>query len=156
VFKLGLVKQPQWIVFVLRQIVDDKEVENVVLVKLRPLTTSLLVAARSDPEVANLPAGATAEQAALALAKALARRAILEWKGLGDEDGNPIEPTPEAINDLLDYWPAFEAFQSQYVSKGLLLESEKNGSLLSRSGISAGATDTAQPAEQTVPTAPPE
>jgi hypothetical protein len=114
-----------------------------------------MVSARSDPAIANLAEGATTEETALAMAKALARRAIVNWIGVVDFKGNPIDPSPEAIDALLDFWPAFEAFQSQYVSKGLLLESEKNGSLPSRSGTSVGATDTAQPVEQPVPTAPP-
>ena len=58
----------------------------------------------------------------------------------------PIDPSPEAIDALLDVWPIFEAFQLTYVSKGLLLEQEKNASALSPNGPSAGATDTAKPA----------
>ncbi len=74
-----------------------------VRVKLRPLTTALMVSARGDPAIAGLPEWAATEEAALAMAKALARRAILEWEGIGDADGNPIEPTPEAIDALLDH-----------------------------------------------------
>ena len=40
----------------------------------------------------------------------------------------------------------FEAFQLRYVSKGLLLEQEKNDCALSPNGTSAGATATADPA----------
>ena len=43
-------------------------------VKLRPLTTALMVASRADPAIAALTAGTTPEEAALAMAKALARR----------------------------------------------------------------------------------
>jgi hypothetical protein len=125
-----------------------------VRVKLRPLTTALMVAARGDPAVTALAEGATTEQAALAMAKALARRAILEWEGIGDADGNPIAPSPAAIDALLDFWPAFEAFQTLYVAKGLLLDAEKNGSAPLPNGTSAGATATAQPASEPVPTAP--
>ncbi len=100
-----------------------------VRVQLRPLTTALMVATRSDPAV-----------------EAVARRAVLGWEGIGDADGNPIDPTPEAIDALLDVWPIFEAFQLTYVSKGLLLEQEKNASALSPNGPSAGASATAKPA----------
>lgn len=96
-----------------------------VRVKLRPLTTALMVSARGDPAIADLPEEAATEEAALAMAKALARRAILEWEGIGDAEGNPIEPTPEVIDALLDIWPAFEAFQTLYVAKALLLDAEK-------------------------------
>ena len=125
-----------------------------VRVRLRPLTTALMVAARGDPAIADLPEGAATEEAALAMAKALARRVILAWEGIGDVDGNPIEPSPEAIDALLDIWPAFEAFQTAYVAKALLLDAEKNGSALLPTGGSVGAKATARPAEQPVPTAP--
>jgi hypothetical protein len=78
---------------------------------------------------------------------------VLGWEGIGDADGNPIDPTPEAIDALLDVWPIFEAFQLTYVSKGLLLEQEKNASALSPSGPSAGASATAKPARKRAKTA---
>ena len=61
--------------------------------------------------------------------------------------------TPEAIDALLDVWPIFEAFQLTYVSKGLLLEQEKNASALSPNGPSAGASATAKPASKPARTA---
>jgi hypothetical protein len=61
--------------------------------------------------------------------------------------------SPEAIDALLDIWPIFEAFQSLYVAKGLLLDAEKNASSPMPSGSSVGATATAQPADSSVPTA---
>ena len=125
-----------------------------VRLRLRPLTTALMVAARGDPAIADLPEGAATEEAALAMAKALARRAILEWEGIGDADGNPIDPSPEAIDALLDIWPAFEAFQTHYVAKALLLDAEKNGSAPLPTGPSAGAKATARPARDPVPSAP--
>ena len=125
-----------------------------VRVKLRPLTTALMVSARGDPAIAELPEGAATEEAALAMAKALARRAVLAWEGIGDLDGNPIDPNPEAIDALLDLWPAFEAFQTSYVAKALLLDAEKNGSAPLPTGPSVGAKAIARHAEQPVPTAP--
>lgn len=124
-----------------------------VRVQLRPLTTALMVATRSDPAVETLPDDAGDETRALAFAKALARRAVLAWEGIGDADGNAIEPGPEAIDALLDIWPIFEAFQLAYVSKGLLLEQEKNASAPLPSGTSAGAKATAQPARRRANTA---
>ena len=125
-----------------------------VRLRLRPLTTALMVSARGDPAIADLPAGAATEEAALAMAKALARRAILAWEGIGDAEGNPIDPSPEAIDALLDLWPAFEAFQTLYVAKALLLDAEKNASAPLPNGPSAGATATARPVQDPVPTAP--
>ncbi len=125
-----------------------------VRVRLRPLTTALMVSARGDPAIADLPEGAATEEAALAMAKALARRAILSWEGIGDADGNAIEPSPEAIDALLDIWPAFEAFQTTYVAKALLLDAEKNASAPLPTGPTAGAKATARPVQDPVTTAP--
>jgi hypothetical protein len=111
-----------------------------VRVQLRPLTTALMVATRSDPTVEAVPEEASDEERAVAFAKSLARRAVLSWDGVGDADGNVIEPSPEAIDALLDVWPIFEAFQLTYVSKGLLLEQEKSASALSPNGPSVGAS----------------
>jgi hypothetical protein len=109
-----------------------------VRVQLRPLTTALMVATRSDPAVEAVTGEASDEERAVAFAKALARRAVLTW---------------EAIDALLDVWPIFEAFQLTYVSKGLLLEQEKNASALSPNGPSAGASATARPARARARTA---
>ena len=124
-----------------------------VRVKLRPLTTALMVAARHDPAIADLPKDATTEEAALAMAKALARSAILDWEGIGDAECNVIAVSPEAIDALLDIWPIFEAFQSLYVAKGLLMDAEKNASSPVPNGSSVGATATALPVDPSVPTA---
>lgn len=140
---LDLSNAPQWCDLILG-----------VRVKLRPLTTALMVSARGDPAIADLPEGAATEEAALAMAKALARRAIIGWEGIGDADGNPIEPSPEAIEALLDIWPVFEAFQTLYVAKALLLDAEKNASSPLPTGPSVGAKATARPVQGPVPTAP--
>lgn len=122
-----------------------------VRVQLRPLTTALMVATRSDTAVEAVPEDASDEERAVAFAKALARRAVIAWEGIGDADDNPIDPSPEAINALLDIWPIFEAFQLTYVSKGLLLEQEKNASAPLPTGPSAGASATARVANPAKP-----
>ncbi len=52
-----------------------------VRVQLRPLTTALMVATRSDPIVEAVPDDASDEARAVAFAKALGRRAVLAWEG---------------------------------------------------------------------------
>lgn len=118
-----------------------------------PLTTALMVSARADPEIEALPEVASQEALALAMAKAVARRAVLDWEGVGDEAGNAVPVTPEGIDALLEIWPVFEAFQTQYVAKGLILGAEKNVSAPSPTGPSAGATGIARPARLPAPTA---
>jgi hypothetical protein len=134
---LDLTNQPRW-----------HDLAPGVRVQLRPLTTALMVATRRDPVVESLPEEASDEERAVAFGKALARRAILTWEGIGDADGNPIDPSPEAVDALLDIWPIFEAFQLTYVYKGLLLEQEKNASAPSPSGPSAVASATAKRAKR--------
>jgi hypothetical protein len=124
-----------------------------VRVKVEPLTTAIMVAARTDPRVRNLPAGTPDEAMAVAFAKAIAARAIVDWEGVGDADGAPIPVSPEAIDALLDLWPIFEKFQTAYVAKGLELEAEKNVSAPSLTGSSAGAKATAKPAKAIARTA---
>ena len=124
-----------------------------VRLKLRPLTTALMVSARADPAVEALPATAGQDQLALAMAQAVARRAVLDWEGVGDAEGNPAGVTPEGIDALLEIWPAFEAFQASYVAKGLLLEQEKNASAPSPTGPTAGAKATARHARKPARTA---
>ena len=117
-----------------------------VRVRVEPLTTALMVAARSDPTVRSLPKGTSDDETAVVFGKALAERAILDWEGVGDADGKPTPVTPEAIAALLDIWPIFEKFQMDYVAKGLELDAEKNASAPSPTGFTAGAIATAQPA----------
>jgi len=119
-----------------------------------PLTTALMVSARADPAIESLPENASQEGLALAMAKAVARRAVLDWEGVGDETGQPLPVSPEGIDALLDIWPVFEAFQTKYVAKGLILDAEKNVSAPSPTGPSAGATAIARPAPGPALTAP--
>ena len=135
--QLNLSSEPQWL-----------ELVEGVRVQVRPLTTALMVSTRSDPAVAEMPEAASDEERAVIFAQALGRRAILDWEGVGDMAGEPMACTPEAVDQLLDIWPIFEAWQERYVSRGLLLEQEKNASAPSPSGTTAGATATAKPARK--------
>ncbi len=141
--RLNLTATPQWLTLApgLRLLVG-------------PLTTALMVSARADMTIESLPETASTEELALAMAKAVARRAILEWEGVGDADGDPVPVSPEGIDALLEIWPVFEAFQTGYVAKGLILDAEKNVSAPSPSGPSAGASGIAPPVRGRARTAP--
>ena len=123
-------------------------------VLVAPLTTALMVSARADPLIDGLSEASSQEDIALAMAKAVARRAVLDWEGVGDDAGDAVPITPEGIDALLEIWPVFEAFQTQYVAKGLILDAEKNVSAPLPNGPSAGATATARPAQGVAQTAP--
>jgi len=94
-------------------------------VLVAPLTTSLMVSARADPAIDGLSDSSSQEDMALAMAKAVARRAVLDWEGVGDEAGDLVPVSPAGIDALLEIWPVFEAFQAQYVARGLMLDQEK-------------------------------
>ena len=141
--RLNLTATPQWL-----------DLAPGLRLLVGPLTTALMVSARAELAVERLPEGATQEEMALTMAKSVARRAVLDWEGVGDDAGNIIPVSPEGIDALLEIWPVFEAFQTQYVARGLLLDQEKNVSAPSPTGPSAGATGTAQPARLPAPTAP--
>ena len=140
--KLDVTAEPRWL-----------DLDHGVRLRVAPLTTALMVAARSDPAIEALPEGASDETRALVFAKAIARIAVTDWEGVGDADGAPVPVTPEGIDALLEVWPIFEAFQATYVASGLLLDAEKNASAPSPTGISAGATATAPRAKPPARTA---
>lgn len=121
-----------------------------VRVRVAPLTTAVMMAARRDPDVV------AAEGPALELAagKALARLTVLEWEGVGDSNGEALPVTPEAVGALLDIWDVWLAWTGKVMVTFLEMESEKNVSAPLPSGSSAGAGNTAEPAPASVTTAP--
>jgi hypothetical protein len=143
--RIQLSPEPQWL-----------DLGHGVRLQLLPLTTALMVATRSDPEVQALEADASNDSRAAVFAAALARRAVVDWEGVGDAEGNVLPVSPEGIDALLSLWPIFEAFNLHYVSRGLRLDAEKNGAAPSPTGTSVGATATARPAESSAPTARPD
>lgn len=140
--RLNLAREPYWL-----------DLGLGVRVRVEPLTTALMVAARGDPAVRGLPEGTSDDEIAVIFGKVLAERAILDWEGVGDADGNPTPVTPEGIAALLDIWPIFEKFQMGYVAKGLELEAEKNAYAPLPTGSGAGAKVTAQRARKAAKTA---
>jgi hypothetical protein len=141
--RLNLTATPEWL-----------ELAPGLRLLVGPLTTALMVSARADPAIEGLPEEACQEDLALAMAKSVARRAVLDWEGVGDDAGNLLPVSPEGIEALLEIWPVFEAFQTKYVARGLLLDQEKNVSAPLPTGLSEGASGTAQPAKRLAKTAP--
>ena len=140
--RLNLSREPEWL-----------ELAPGLRLLLAPMSTALMMAARADPAVQDLPEDASNDQRGMVFARALARRALLDWEGVGDAKGKPLPVTPEGIDALLDIFPIFDAFQTDFVGKGLMLDAEGNASAPSPTGSSAGAIATAQPAAASAPTA---
>lgn len=97
-----------------------------VRVKVEPVSSAVMLASRMDPGVLAMTAEDGASAIGAAVTKAVARAVIVEWDGVGDEDGKVIAVTPDGVDALLDIWPAFEAFQQKVMAPVLALESEKN------------------------------
>jgi hypothetical protein len=116
--RLNLSTEPRWLDLGhgVRRLVD-------------PLTTSIMLAARSDPRIvaaAGDPEGvASNDDLARIVAKSLARIVVRDWEDVGNGDGKPLPITHEGIDALLELWPIFEAFQTRYIAGALILDAEK-------------------------------
>ena len=66
-------------------------------------------------------------QAGLAFTRALAQSGIAGWEGIGDADGNPVEPGKETIDAALELWPVFDTIDRLYVSPAIAQAAKKNG-----------------------------
>ena len=124
-----------------------------VSVQVKPATTQLMMAARKDQDLLALPDDADDEQVGYVFAKALARRAIVDWKGVVGQDGKKLAVSDDAVDALMETWWVFEQMQSQYLVPAVEVESEKNGSAPLPSGSTAGAKTTAKPARARARTA---
>jgi hypothetical protein len=129
-------------------------------VTITPLTSAIFAAARTDPSVPLLAnpespelGGEVREVVTVALIKAIAVRLITAWDGVGDADGNPVDPSPEWVGMLLDQWSIYEAFNAKIVAPFLLMRQEGNAFASLPNGTSARALDTATDAAKPAPTA---
>ena len=119
--KLQMTNAPSWL-----------DLGHGVRLFVEPLTTAIMLAARSDPAIVAAAVEADSDTVhsnddlARIVAKAVARIVVKDWEGVGDEDGQPLPLTPEGIDALLELWPIFEAFQTKYIAGALILDAEKN------------------------------
>ncbi len=125
-----------------------------VRIKVKPITVAAIIAARQTAaEAMKTPTDDGIFLGSAAFTRSVARWGILEWEGVGDADGAPVEPTPENIDALLEHWQAFDAIDRLYVAPALIGIDEKNASSLSPNGTSAGARPTAPRARKRAPAA---
>ena len=117
--RLNLSTEPRWL-----------DLGHGVRLLVEPLTTAIMLAARSDPTIiaaaSDAETSASNDDLARIVAKAVARIVVKDWEGVGDEDGKPMPLTSEGIGALLELWPIFEAFQTKYIAGALILDAEKN------------------------------
>ncbi len=126
-----------------------------VSVTCEPLTSAIFAAARNDATIPKLDEDRqNTELVTNELVKAIARRTIVEWDGIGDADGNVIDPDAVGINAMLDVWQLYDSFNTQFMGPFLLLREEGNASAPSPTGTSAVVLDTATPVSNDATTVP--
>ncbi len=135
--RLNLTTEPRWI-----------DLGHGVRVEVVPLTSGLVAAANADPVVAALGSETHIDVRWQAFVKAVARLCIRSWEGVGDENGLPIDVTPEAVNALLDLYQISREFSARFISPTLLLAEEKKGYAPLPNGSSAGARSIAKAARR--------
>ena len=81
--RLNLSTEPQWL-----------DLGHGVRLLVEPLTTAIMLAARSDPAIVaaatDAETSASNDDLARIVAKAVARIVVRDWEGVGDEDGEPM------------------------------------------------------------------
>lgn len=89
-----------------------------------PVTSGVMASVMFDAEV--IAAGVDPGQKLAATTKAVARRVISDWRGVVDNEGDPVAVTPEAIDALMDLWLVFNTFRTEVMHPVFALEAEKN------------------------------
>jgi hypothetical protein len=113
--RLNLKKEPYWL-----------DLIPGVRVKVAPFTSAIMSAASTSPALRALPPETDQDMRFFVLTVEVAKLAILDWDGVGDEAGEPAAVTPEGIAALLDIYQIARAFGVQYVTRGLLVSAEGN------------------------------
>jgi hypothetical protein len=95
--------------------------------QFRPISVAAILLARTAAADVLRAGGEDAMvKAGVAFTSSLAHSGIAAWEGIGDVDGNPVEPTKETIDAALELWPVFDAIDRLYVGPALIQDAEKN------------------------------
>ncbi len=98
-----------------------------VRVQFRPITVAAILLARTAAaDVLRAGGDDAMVKAGVAFTRSLAQSGIAAWEGIGDADGNPVEPTKETIDAALEVWSLFDAIDRLYVGPALIQDAEKN------------------------------
>lgn len=131
--------------------------------RMKPIDTAAYLMAQSASRdvVRAVPEGEPVGPEVLAAARVAFTRSLVlsglvDWEGVGDQKGKATPPTPERVDALLQFFPAFEIFEREYAGPLLEAQAEKKGWSPSRGGTSTrkGATPTARAARPAKPARP--
>lgn len=114
-----------------------------------PLNAIVWESALADPAVeAMVLSGARAGVTGTVMSMAVARRVITAWDGIGDAEGNPIPPSPAAIDLMMGVYGLGDTFTNKVVNPWLQTSAEGNAFAPLPTGNSKGATNTAKTAKK--------
>lgn len=122
-------------------------------VQVAPMTSAVWMAARAENDPTEAADAPDAAIWSVAVLKSVANRVILDWAGIGDEEGTPIPPSEAAISALLDRNDAWDAFNEKVFAPWFLVSAEKNvfapshGSTSARATIAVDVPGSAPPAQ---------
>ncbi len=95
--------------------------------QFRPISVAAILLARTAAADVLRAGGKDAMvKAGVAFTSSLAHSGIAAWEGIGDADGNPVEPSRDTIDAALEPWPVFDAIDRLYVGPALIQDAEKN------------------------------
>lgn len=122
-------REPEW-----------REILPGVRVEFEPITIKAVRAARKAAATALGVDPDDIEEAGDQLTRELLRRGIRAWEGVGDEAGELLPISAEAIDMALDDPTFFQAADQAYVHPYIMRNAEKNGSSASPNGTGEAGT----------------
>ncbi|WP_242095419.1 hypothetical protein [Sphingomonas sp. CROZ-RG-20F-R02-07] len=117
-------------------------------VRFSPITIAGVRAARRAVAASLQIDADDLEMAGDAMSRELIRRGILEWRGIGDDEGNTVPVTPETIEAFVADPRTFEPADRLYVMPFVRADMEGNVSSASPSGTGKAETQEANTAPQ--------
>ena len=98
-----------------------------VRVQFRPVSVAAILLARTAAaDVLRAGGDDAMVKAGVAFTRSLAHSGIAAWEGIGDAEGNPVEPSKETIDAALELWTLFDAIDRLYVGPAIIQDAEKN------------------------------
>lgn len=133
--RLNLSREPQWV-----DLIDG--------LRVKVAHASPAIMASVQQELADQVDNLEPTEISFEAARLVARRVILDWEGVGDQDGKPVPVSDAAVDALLNVWSVAQEWQVKVMAPIMGYEAEKNGSAPSPNGGSTGARNTARNAKR--------